>query len=41
MIHAALRVESTALIETNIVERVGVNAPFNCREMPTLAHDTF
>jgi hypothetical protein len=28
MIHAALRVESTALIETNIAERVGVNGPF-------------
>jgi hypothetical protein len=27
-IHAALRVESTALIETNIAERVGVNGPF-------------
>jgi hypothetical protein len=29
MIYAALRgVESTALIETNIAERVGVNGPF-------------
>jgi hypothetical protein len=28
MIHAALRVESTALIETNIAERVGVTGSF-------------